>query len=189
MLGAIEALGKHPKRCAAVAQRRGWSPSTVRNAAMDCSMGWLIFDDELIKPAPFCPDGALCFIYRAGLKVRYIGPDGKKQLRYLKSEGLNHKSLWRGELITNATQTVWLTEGEPDALRLMDMGVGEAAGNAEVVCALPDAAYSIRREELEKLKGREVIFVPDTDEAGNNAKEKIARVFHQNSIPFSTVDL
>lgn len=189
MRHAIEALGKNPNRCAAIATRRGWNASTVRNAAMDCSMGWLVFDDELRKPAPVCPDGALCFIYRAGLKVRYIGPDGKKQLRYLKSEGLNHKSLWRGELITKATQTVWLTEGEPDCLRLMDMGIGEGGGNTEVACSLPDAGYTLRRDELDTLRGREVIFCPDNDVAGQKSVERLARVFHQQGIQFSIAKL
>ena len=152
-------------------------------------MGWITFDGDVRKPDPTCPDSAPCFIYRAGLKVRFLGPEGKKTFRFLKSEGLNYKSIWRSELITPHTKTVWLTEGEPDALRLMDMGIGEIDGNEEVVCALPDAVYTIRHDEIELLRGREIIFVPDTDEAGAESKAKFAQVFNQSSIPFSIVNL
>lgn len=189
MLRSIEHLGKADELCAGIAAKRGWKPETVRHAAQDLSMGWITFDDDVRKPDATCPDSAPCFIYRAGLKVRFLGPDGKKTFRFLKSEGLNYKSLWRAELITQVTKTVWITEGEPDALRLMDLGIGEIDGNAEVVCSLPDAGYTIRRDEIELLRGREVIFVPDTDDAGLTAKRRLTETFCHAAISFSTVNL
>lgn len=189
MLRCIERLGKSDQLCISIAAKRGWKPETIRHAAQDMSMGWLNFDGDVRKPDSTCPDSAPCFIYSAGLKVRFMGPDGKKTFRFLKSEGLNHKSLWRSELITRNTKTVWLTEGEPDALRLMDMGIDEIDGNTEVVCALPDGGYTIRRDEIELLRGREVIFVPDTDEKGLKAKHRLTRIFTEASISLSTVNL
>lgn len=118
-----------------------------------------------------------------------MGPDGKKTFRFLKSEGLNHKSLWRSELITQDTKTVWITEGEPDALRLMELGIGEISGNTEVVCALPDAGYTIRRDEIDLLRGREIVFVPDTDPAGTEAVQRLTRLFTEASIPLSILKL
>ena len=189
MRRSIDRLGRDDALCARIAAKRGWKPETIRHAAQDMSMGWITFDGDMQPPDADCPPSALCFLYRAGVKVRYLGPDGKKAIRFLKSEGLNHKSLWRSELITPATKTVWLTEGEPDALRLIDMGVGEAAGNSEVVCALPDASYALRRDEMDLLHGREVIFVPDTDAAGRKAQQRLAATFCQTSTPFSIVTL
>lgn len=189
MLHCIECLGKSDQLCAGIAAKRGWKPETVRRAAQDMSMGWITFDSKVRRPDAACPDSAPCFIYRAGLKVRFMGPDGKKTFRFLKSEGLNHKSLWRSELITQDTKTVWITEGEPDALRLMELGIGEISGNTEVVCALPDAGYTIRRDEIDLLRGREIVFVPDTDPAGTEAVQRLTRLFTEASIPLSILKL
>jgi hypothetical protein len=156
---------------------------------MDQSLGWIDFSDGIQRPDPGCPNSALAFVYRAGLKVRFIGEDGKKVIRWLKSEGLNHKSLWRGELITPTTEVVWLTEGEPDALRLMNMGFGELQDDVEVVCALPDAGYKIRTDELALLRWKEIIFAPDNDEAGTAAVQRLTRTFSQAGIKFSTIQL
>lgn len=189
MLSSIERLGKSDTLCASIAARRGWKPETIRHAAQDMSMGWIAFDADVRKPDRDCPNSAPCFIYRAGLKVRFIGKDGKKTFRFLKTEGLNHKSIWRSELITQETKTVWLTEGEPDALRLMDLGMGELGGNSEVVCALPDSGYTIRHDEIELLRGREIIFVPDTDKAGRESEKKLSQLFQAAGIQFSKVTL
>lgn len=189
ILRCSERLGKSDQLCEGIAAKREWKPETVRHAAQDLSMGWITFDDDVSKPDATCPYSAPCFIYRAGIKVRFMGPDGKKTFRFLKSEGLNHKSLWRSGLITQDTKTVWITEGEPDALRLMDMGIGETEGNTEVVCSLPDAGYTIRRDEIELMHGCEVIFVPDADDVGLKAKRRLTETFCNAAISFSTVTL
>ena len=179
MIAAIENLArKNPeawKRCAALAEARGWKPETVCNAALDLCTGWMRFGPDVRRPDPLCPDEAWCFMYRAGVKVRFHHPDGSKTFRWLKSEGLNHQSLWRFECIGRETETVWITEGEPDAIRLMDLGIGENCGNAENVCALPSASYSLHADELDALRGKQVIFCPDNDEAGRKAATRLAQ--------------
>lgn len=177
MIEAIENLLR-PERggerlCVLIGAKREWKPETIRNAALDQCMGWLRFD-AIAKPDPLCPDEAPCFIYRAGVKVRFRLPDGSKNFRWLKSEGLSHPSVWRFECIGPETETVWITEGEPDALRLMDMGIGENCGNAENVIALPSASYQLRGDELEVLRGLDVVFCPHDDDPSRRATERLA---------------
>ena len=179
MIAAIENLARaNPeaaKRCASIADSRGWKPETVRLTALDQCAGWMRFNTKIRKPDPRCPDEAWCFIYRVGVKVRFHLPDGKKALRWLKSEGLSQPSLWRFECIGRETETVWITEGEPDAIRLMDLGIGENCGNKEAVCALPSASYSLRQDELAALRGKQVIFCPDNNDAGQKAAARLSQ--------------
>ena len=158
-----------------IAAKRQWKPETVRNTALDQSAGWIYFGPHIRKPDDICPDEAWCFIYPAGLKVRFDLPCGEKTFRWLKKEGLNHPSLWRSVGIQAETQTVWITEGEPDAIRLMDLGIGEDCNSTEVVCALPSASYMLRSEELSMLRSREVIFCPDNDDAGQKAASRLSK--------------
>lgn len=179
MIKAIENLARNDseavRRCASIADSRGWKPETVRLTALDQCAGWMRFSTKIRKPDPMCPDEAWCFIYRAGVKVRFHLPDGSKTFRWLKAEGLNHQCLWRFECIGQKTETVWTTEGEPDAIRLMDMGIGETCGNKEAVCALPSASYSLRQDELAALRGKQVIFCPDNDGAGEKAAARLSQ--------------
>jgi len=178
-------LAESPLRCHQLAESRKWQDSTVRNAALDLSLGWARFGNGLAKPDAGCPDEALCFLYSAGVKVRFPAKDGGKTFRWLKGEGLNVQSLWRLDAITHETETVWITEGEPDALRLMDMGIGEDRATREAVCALPSASYRLRSEELDRLRGRQVIFCPDNDPAGQQAAERLAQSLQPISINLS----
>jgi hypothetical protein len=161
--------------CEMIAAKRQWKPETVRNTGLDQSAGWIYFGPHIRKPDDICPDEAWCFIYRAGVKVRFDTPSGDKTFRWLKGEGLSHPSLWRFEGIRAETQTVWITEGEPDAIRLMDLGIGEDCNSTEVVCAFPSASYMLRSEELSMLRGRKVIFCPDNDDAGQKAASRLSK--------------
>lgn len=176
-------LAESSQRCHEFAAAREFQDATVRNAALDLSLGWARFGPALLKPDAACPNEALCFLYPAGVKVRFLASDGGKTFRWLKAERLNTQSLWRLDAITDETETVWITEGEPDALRLMDLGIGEDRSKREAVCALPSASYRLRRQELDRLRCRQVIFCPDNDAAGQQAATRLAQSLQTISIP------
>ncbi len=82
------------------------------------------------------------------------------------------QTLWRSSLVVPATRTIYVTEGETDAISLVDAGV-ENDGVETVVVALPGAAI-IRADWSALFTGREAILCFDADEAGQQAVEKFA---------------
>ncbi|MDI1313513.1 toprim domain-containing protein [Prosthecobacter sp.] len=175
-------LADSVQRCHELAAARQWKDLTVRNAALDLCLGWARFGPALKKPDVVCPDEALCFLYPAGVKVRFPTSGSGKNFRWLKGEGMNVQSLWRLDAITDETAIVWITEGEPDALRLMDLGIGEDRSTHEAVCALPSASYQLSMQELDRLRCRQIIFCPDNDAAGQQATARLAKSLQSISL-------
>jgi hypothetical protein len=128
---------------------RGWKRETIQALAAEGSLG--------IDPA-----ARLCFLYESGLKFRYTNLDtGERIIRWRWGK----PTLWRISRLETARK-VYLSEGEPDAISLVDEGVERERGVS--VLAVPCASF--RLSPLASLfKDKEVVLVPDADKTGLNA--------------------
>ena len=131
-----------------IAKRRAWRPETILKLAEDGSLGW--YDD------------ALGFHYSTGLKLRHW-PEKVIRWEY------GHSSIWRGHLIAPA-QTVYICEGETDAISFIEMGFETLPDS--VVVALPSAS-TIPSNLVALLTGKAVVLAMDWDRAGDTATDKL----------------
>jgi DNA primase len=111
------------------------------------------------------PAARICFNYESGLKFRYDDLDtGERIIRWR----FGKPTLWRLGTLAQARK-VYLTEGESDAISLINEGVENEPGVS--VLAVPCSTF--RLAPLAPLfKGKEVVLVPDPDEAGLKAGER-----------------
>lgn len=147
---AARTLAAHPSK---VAERRGWMPETVRGLALDGHMG--------------IHDMKLAFIFPHGVKLRWQ-EQGERRIAWAFG---GNRELWRQDrLVGDTVRTVYVTEGESDAISLLDAGAEAQADGA--VVAIPGA--SCWRPEWNPLfAGRDVVVVTDADEAGEKAARRI----------------
>ena len=141
--------------CGRIAKARNWQAQTVRDMALDGALGWLDEDG-----------GKLAFIYETGIKVRWENGDE----RIIRFHTGNAAQLWRGRMIPPTTRMVYVTEGETDAITLIDAGA-EKDGDCLVV-ALPSAS-TIPGDAAETLAGRDIVLCLDQDKAGLEATKKM----------------
>lgn len=151
---AAERLLRNKTAIKSIACRRGWKPETIRNLALEPSLG-------------ITDDGKLAFLYESGLKVRWK-ENGERRFGWR----FGKNWLWRGSLIQQA-KTVWITEGETDAIGLVDRGF-EGDGET-VVVALPGAAFAIDPWCF-LFAGKRVVLCPDNDEAGRKCCQHLLRM-------------
>jgi hypothetical protein len=147
---AVRALAADPVK---VAERRGWMPETVRGLALDSHLG--------------IHEKKLAFIFPHGVKLRWQ-EDGARRIAWAFG---GNRELWRQDRLDgNKVRTVYVTEGETDAISLLDAGA-EDKGESAVV-AIPGA--SCWRPEWNPLfAGRDVVVVTDADGAGEKAAQRI----------------
>jgi hypothetical protein len=138
----------------AVSKRWGWNEQTIKDLALEGSLG--------IDGA-----GRLCYLYESGCKVRYSDADTRERIIRWR---FGKRCLWRGAFLKTAHK-VYLTEGETDAISLIDEGVERDA--AVLVVATPCAGFNVL-PYASLFAGKEVVLVPDPDEAGLKAGEKWA---------------
>jgi 5S rRNA maturation endonuclease (ribonuclease M5) len=152
-----------------ICRHRQWKLETIRDLGLD---GYLGMDD----------DGHFCFNSAAGCKSRWREPrkltsefgkaehwrqDGERRFKFL----FGKSSLWRAELIP-AAETIYLCEGETDAITLIDTGL-EADGKTAIV-ALQGATFNIEPWSF-LFANKDVIIATDYDEAGRKAAQNIKR--------------
>jgi hypothetical protein len=132
-----------------VASWKGWKKKTIRALALEGSLG--------IDPA-----ARICFNYESGLKFRFDDLDtGERIIRWR----FGKPTLWRLGLLPGASK-LYLTEGESDAISLIDGGVEDEPGT--LVLAAPCAGFNLA--PLASLFiDKHVVLVPDPDEAGFKA--------------------
>ncbi len=141
-----------------------WNPQTLRNMAVDGPLGW----------AGDC----LAFMYATGTKFRKW--PGKEFI--WEGEGL---SLWRRHGLASATH-VYLTEGETDAIAMVDAGV-EDDPNTTVI-AVPGAG-SFQPEWAEQFKGKAVTLCFDNDKAGEAGANKAGTLLQPYASEILTLNL
>jgi hypothetical protein len=149
--------------CARLAHARNWQPETLRGLALEGALGW--------------HKGRLAIIYETGIKLRWR-EGGERRIRFHCG---NAGQLWRGWLLTPRVGKVFVTEGETDAITLLDAGAeAEAAGDqaetaggqtVTAVVALPSATIPLGTVEL--LAGKDVVLCLDQDPAGCQATAKL----------------
>jgi hypothetical protein len=123
----------------------------VLRLAQDQDLGWW--------------DGWLGFHYSSGIKVR----DWPKKEPYWKFGG---NGLWRDRLLDKA-QVIYLSEGESDAVSLLDCGIEEEKGVA--VLAVP-GAKGFKQAWGERFFGKNVIICFDNDEPGFEGTHRTHRI-------------
>ena len=144
----------------AIASARGWQYRTLRALAHEGSLG--------------IHEGLPVMIYPTGAKKRFkpLDPSAAQSHRGPKFAWLFGKphSLWRGDRIGKATERVHITEGETDAITLIDAGCDD--GLREIVMAVPGASCW-RDEWAPAFRGLRVTLWPDPDEAGARLTERM----------------
>jgi twinkle protein len=146
-------LRNTPNLCERIAEERGWEPETIRDLTFGPHLGW--------------HEGKLAFIYETGVKLRWRQHD-ERIVRW----AFGKPWLWRGSFIDIAP-TIYLCEGETDAISLIDAGL-ESDGQTLAV-ALPSAStFNERWARL--FNGKEVILVLDADKAGQDATRRLSRL-------------
>jgi hypothetical protein len=118
---------------------------------------------------------AILFGYTYGVKARWQGVDqrGKRKMRWL--AGAAGGQCWRQSLLRHshcAHRTLYITEGETDALALLSLGVEDHDEHCLVV-GLPGATTLPKPEPF---SGLEVIILPDTDGPGQASARKLAEL-------------
>jgi hypothetical protein len=142
-----------------IAERRKWKGTTIRALAVEPSLG-------------ITADGKLAFLYESGLKVRWK-ENGERIIRW----SFGKPWLWRGGYIRQ-TNTVYVTEGETDAITLIDSGLEEDTETS--VVALPSASFQIE-PWASLLADKRVIIATDSDEAGERATGRLVRALKRVS--------
>jgi hypothetical protein len=133
-----------------IADQRGWKPETIRNLILEPSLG-------------ITEDNKLAFLYESGLKVRWRS-NGERLFRWL----FGKSWFWRGSYIPQAA-TVWITEGETDAIWLVDQGFEDSD---TTVVALPSAAFALNPWRA-LFAGKKIVLCSDDDEAGSKSLERV----------------
>lgn len=152
---AAEKLLRNPQLIERIAKHRGWKAETIRNIALEPSIGY--HDDKL------------AFLYDTGVKLRWR-ENGERNFKF---EFGKAQSLWRQTYIIGTTRTVYVCEGETDCISMLDAGI--EADETSAVVALPGATI-IRREWADLFKGKHAILCFDNDKAGQEAVAKFAAV-------------
>ena len=163
-----ERLITDPRACESIARRRGWRPETVRDLACEASLG-------------LSEEGRFVFLYDTGAKERWR-QNGERRIRFLFGKA---DSLWRGGLLP-AFGNVFVTEGETDAVSLVDAGIEEDGDT--LVVALPSAG-TWKPWWVALLAGKDVTLCLDADPAGQSATEKIIAVLARRVARLQTLNL
>jgi hypothetical protein len=132
-----------------IASSRGWQVSTIISLAEEGSLGWF--------------GGGMAFIYPHGVKIRNFNHHDFEWL-------FGRSGLWRGGKIAEASH-ICLTEGETDAISLIDSGL-ENKYRGHVVCAV-SGANGFKESWAPQFSGKNVTLCFDDDKAGNTATQKV----------------
>jgi CHC2 zinc finger/Toprim-like len=136
-----------------IARFRQWKYETLYGLALD---GYLGRDDE----------GHFCLNSAAGCKTRWR-QDGERRFKFL----FGKNWLWRAELIPQA-ETIYLCEGETDAITLIDRGIEE--DGETVAIGVQGATLNIEPWAF-LFTEKKVVIAMDDDEAGWKADARIER--------------
>lgn len=156
-LGMIETLVADSAIRERIARARGWKPETILQLAQEAYLGW--HEDKL------------AFIYDTGVKLRWRSK-GERIIRW----AFGKPWLWRGAWI-NQSQTIYLCEGETDAITLIDADIETEKGT--VVVALPSAS-TFDQTWTGLFQGKDVILAFDNDKSGSEATARVSKLLRLN---------
>jgi twinkle protein len=152
-LQMAKALASDFAQCERIGKGRTWQPETLQRLAGEACLGW--------------HDGQLAFIYDCGVKLRYRHK-GERIIYW----AFGKAWLWRGGFIKQS-QTVYLCEGETDAITLIDAGIEQEQGTT--VAALPSAS-TFDSSWVGLFEGKDVILCFDNDKAGLRATAHVSQL-------------
>lgn len=148
----------------AIAGELGASPETIRSLTFTADgLGWS------------AKHGRPLYVYESGIKIR--NAKGSK-IRFKWLVGRAEKP-WRAHhLDRREVSRVFLTEGESDAVALIDAGIENIhPDEGEIGTAIiASPGTSFKAEWAELLAGKDLVLCMDQDTAGNNAARKIAAI-------------
>jgi len=144
-------LRKERPLCEQIAAKRNWKVETIQALADETSLGWYQCN--------------LAFLYDTGVKVRNFLEGGERSIKW----PYGASSLWRDHRIANAS-TIYLCEGETDAISLLDADL--ETDPAVGVVAVPSAS-TFKPAWASRFAGKEVTLCMDGDPAGIAARQKI----------------
>jgi DNA primase len=150
-----------------IARQRGWSVKTVRNLALEASLG-------------ITEDRKLGLLYESGLKVRWK-KNGERRFYW----SFGKPWIWRLSFV-NQVKTVFISEGESDGITLIDSGLEE--DGETLVVALPSASFYIDAW-VSLFAGKKVIIATDWDEAGITAAKHLATALRKSARSLERLDL
>ena len=131
-----------------VAAAKEWTASTILRLAQENDLGWW--------------DGLLGFHYSTGVKLRNW-PHRDMHWK------LGGNGLWRDRLLEKSS-TIYLAEGESDAITILDCGVEQDPDTA--VLAVPGAS-GFKKAWAQRFAGKAVITCFDNDEPGIEMGKRI----------------
>jgi hypothetical protein len=146
----VTALREDAALCERIAAARGWRVETIQRLTREPTLGW--------------HEGKLAFIYETGVKFRWR-EKGERVIRW----AFGKPWIWRAPSLLFA-QTVYLCEGETDAISLIDAGLDD--DNETVVVAVPSAS-TFSASWAESFRDKHLILVLDADTPGKDASERI----------------
>ena len=136
-----------------IAKGRGWKPETIRQLALETYLGWR--------------DSKLAFIYDTGIKLRWRCK-GERIIRW----AFGKPWLWRGAYLSIPTRTnVYITEGEPDCIALLDGGLED--DETRLAVALPSSS-TFDSSWARLFTGKHVVLCFDADDAGQKAVARVS---------------
>jgi len=138
-------------------KRPEWSAEAVRAIALEGDFG-------------FEEGGTILFGYCHGIKERWKDGEGERRFRW--ACGAAHGKCWRQGLLSRSHHTVYMTEGETDAITVVSMGV-EIPGETLVLALAAAQVYP----SAPAFADKRIIVVPDLDEAGTRSAEELQRRF------------
>jgi hypothetical protein len=150
--------------CERIASSRNWKPETIRKLAQQRHLAW--------------GGDALDFVYKTGIKVRQW--PGKEFYWWA-----GERHVWRGDLLAGRS-TVYLTEGEPDAITLIDAGLDK---QKEVAVVAAPSASTFHNAWADLFEGKDVTICFDADEAGRKGAERVGELLSPVAKSVFNIDL
>lgn len=174
-------LYRSPAAQQRVAAELGLTTATVWESTMPEGGALGFFPRIAIHGRPCAPD-RIGYIYPLGIKLRQ--PWGDQGARFAWAYGRATEP-WR---YTVAAWRPWIsrfiiTEGESDALALMQAGLSPLCGGDTAVVASPGTSFPPAWAPL--FGGRHVTLCFDTDKAGQEAAHKVATLIHPHALSVS----
>ena len=169
MAAAAHRLAGNPALIKSLAASRpAWTEEAIRGAALDGDLG--------------CEDRKMLFGYTHGIKARWKNAQGGRVIVWLC--GAAHGQCWRQSLLGNWHETIYITEGETDALSVLSTGVEEAG--ERLVVALSCAGTM---PQPQPFVGRDIVIIPDPDPAGEKSEARLRHLLNPFARSISTFHL
>jgi DNA primase len=149
-------------------ERPEWSYEALWHAAIEGDLG--IDGDSIL------------FGYTHGIKERSKDSNGNRVFKWLCGGACGQ--CWRQGSLTSNHRRVFITEGETDALTMLSMGFENDCSN--LVLGLAGAEVLPKPEPF---RGRDIIIIPDPDEAGRKCAHKLRALLEPFARRIVTVNL